>query len=115
MVVIRHPLALLRPVLRRLAAAAWPRADAPAARPSQGHRLPQSQAWLWAQWGTTRALRQVREIPAPTDGRRRQTGQLAVEFWSADWSPWRALAALRHAWPALRFTLRPDYADPGDG
>jgi hypothetical protein len=80
-----------------------------------GPEDPQSQAWLWAHWGTTRALRHAREIPAPTDGRRRQTGQLAVEFWSADWSPWRALAALRHAWSALTFTLRPDYADPGDG
>ena len=79
-----------------------------------GPEDPRSQAWLWTHWGTTRALRQVRELPGQADGRRRQTGQLAVEFWSADWSPWPALVALRRAWPALRFVLRPDYAEPVD-
>ena len=29
---------------------------------------PVSQAWLWAHWGTTRALRRVRELPASLDG-----------------------------------------------
>ena len=80
-----------------------------------GPEDPRSRAWLWTQWGTTRALRQVRELPGQADGRRRQTGQLAVEFWSADWSPWPALVVLRRAWPGLSFTLRPDYAEPGDG
>ena len=40
-----------------------------------GPEDPRSQAWLWTHWGTTRALRQVRELPGQTDGRRRQTGQ----------------------------------------
>ena len=76
---------------------------------------PASQAWLWAHWGTTRALRRVRALPASLDGRRRQAGQLRVELWSADWSPWQALIRLRRAWPDLRFGLRPDYGDDGDG
>lgn len=87
----------------------------PAAILRLGPDDPQSRAWLWAHWGTTRALRHVREIPGQADGRRRQTGQMAVEFWSADWSPWRALAALRRAWPGLTLTLRPDYGDTADG
>jgi hypothetical protein len=80
-----------------------------------GPEDPAAQAWLWAHWGTTRALRQVREVPAPRDGRRRKMDQMAVEFWSADWSPWQALRRLRRAWPDLTLALRPDYAGPGDG
>ena len=80
-----------------------------------GPEDPRSQAWLWTQWGTTRALRQVRELPGQADGRRRQTSQVVIEFWSADWSPWPALVALRQAWPGLSFALRPDYRDAGDG
>ena len=75
---------------------------------------PASQAWLWAHWGATRALRRVRELPSELDGRRRQAGQLRVELWSADWSPWQALLRLRRAWPDLRFGLRPEYGDDGD-
>ena len=74
---------------------------------------PASRAWLWSHWGTTRPLRQVRELPAAGDRRRRRTGQMRVEFWSADWSPWRALGRLRQAWPDLRLDLRPDYAADG--
>ena len=32
-----------------------------------------------------------------------------VTFWSADWTPWRALAQLAARWPTLRFALRPSY------
>jgi hypothetical protein len=39
-------------------------------------------------------------------------GQFRVGFWSADWSPWQALARLRRAWPDLSLDLQPDYA-PG--
>ena len=76
---------------------------------------PAARAWLWAHWGTTRGLRQVREIAAQADRRNRRTGQLAVEFWAADWSPWQALRSLRRAWPELTLALRPDYAVPADG
>lgn len=76
---------------------------------------PGSHAWLWAHWGTTRALRHVRALPTEFDGRRRQMGQLRVEFWSADWSPWQALRQLRRIWPGLTLGLQPDYqqAEPG--
>ncbi|MBC9176844.1 hypothetical protein [Pseudoroseomonas ludipueritiae] len=70
-----------------------------------------ARAWLWSHWGTTRALRRVRALPGMTDGRSTRTDRLGVEFWSADWSPWRALARLRRQWPTLIFDLRPQYAD----
>ncbi|MHB0723306.1 transposase, partial [Roseomonas mucosa] len=76
---------------------------------------PQARAWLWAHWGTTRALRHVREVPAQRDERQRKRDALAVEFWSADWSPWQALRRLRRSWPELTLELRPDYAGPEDG
>jgi hypothetical protein len=76
---------------------------------------PEAQAWLWARWGTTRALRHVREMPVKRDARRRKTDRVEVEFWSADWSPWQALRRLRRAWPDLTLELRPDYAGPADG
>jgi hypothetical protein len=70
-----------------------------------------ARAWLWSHWGTTRALRRVRALPGMADGRSTRTDRLGIEFWSADWSPWRALARLRKDWPALIFDLRPQYAD----
>jgi hypothetical protein len=36
----------------------------------------------------------------------------AVAFWSADWTPWRALAAITTRWPLLRFEMRPIYTLP---
>ncbi|MHB0728265.1 hypothetical protein ACX4MZ_12920 [Roseomonas mucosa] len=74
---------------------------------------PDSRAWLWAHWGTTRLLRRVRELEPTLDGRKRRMAELRVEFWSADWSPWQALRRLRRDWPALSFGLQPDYADGG--
>jgi hypothetical protein len=72
-------------------------------------------AWLWTHWGTTAALRHVSVVdtafaddPAPVAG----AAVFRISFWSADWSPWRALAALAAGWPALRFALRPRYAVP---
>ena len=64
---------------------------------------PAVQAWLWAHWGTTRALRH---------GRSPKTDRMEVEFWSADWSPWQALRRLRRDWPVLTLELRPDYPEP---
>jgi len=78
-----------------------------------GPSHPDALAWLWAHWGTTQALRHV---AAPV---RRQAAQgcilaygearLHLSFWSADWTPWRALAQLRARWPLLRFEARPSY------
>jgi len=73
---------------------------------------PVSLAWLWEHWGTTWVLRHVRELPT-RPGRRRGLARFRVEFYSADWTPWRALTAMRARWPSLRFEVWPDYAsDP---
>jgi hypothetical protein len=34
---------------------------------------------------------------------------LWVGFWSADWTPWPAILALRARWPALSIAVRPLY------
>ncbi|MFN3461022.1 MAG: transposase, partial [Oceanibaculum sp.] len=74
----------------------------------------ESRAWLWAQWGTTEALRGVVELPI--GGRagacRRDPALFWAGFWSADWTPWPALLALRARWPGLHFDLRPLYDGP---
>ena len=62
---------------------------------------PEALAWLWEHWGTTQPLRQV-TVQADQVG-------LRFGFWSADWTPWRALAAIGRCWPALRFDVRPTY------
>jgi hypothetical protein len=76
----------------------------------------ESQHWLWQHWGTTRELRHVAAEAAASQDPRRQpnaneTG-FRVTFWSADWSPWRALAAIGRRFPALRFELHPSYDAP---
>jgi hypothetical protein len=76
----------------------------------QGPDDPGSVAWLRANWGVIQALRQVRLRDDPPDRRRRHAARLRYEFWSADWTPWAALLALRARWP-LVFDLRPDYGD----
>lgn len=77
---------------------------------------PAALAWLWQHWGTTRALRHVAADAAPRPDRpgRPAAGEavLRLSFWSADWSPWRALAAIAARWPALRFDLCPFYDPP---
>lgn len=74
---------------------------------------PDALAWLWAHWGTTQALRHVMEDRFVTLGRhkvrRRDPGVLHLSFWSADWTPWRALAQVAARWPTLRFDVRPTY------
>ena len=69
--------------------------------------------WLWQHWGTTQALRHVTPDTAPT---RTPVPKLAagedrlqLSFWSADWTPWRALERIRADWPTLRFDLQPHY------
>ena len=72
---------------------------------------PNTLAWLWAHWGTTAPLRHVAVEPAP--GLRTPvptgTATVRISFWSADWTPWRALTAVRARWPALHFNVRPTY------
>jgi hypothetical protein len=69
--------------------------------------------WLWARWGTSQPLRQVAVDGAATSDERRRPGAgqgaLHLVFWSADWTPWAALAAIAARWPALRFDVRPTY------
>ena len=77
---------------------------------------PDALAWLWQHWGTTEALRHVAEDPdAARDPRHAAVGEAVfrVDFWSADWTPWRALLSLREAWPALRFDLHLNYDTAG--
>ncbi len=78
-----------------------------------GH--PEARRWLWANWGTTWPLRHIAELPVPKAGQRsvRAPGRLRLGFWSADWTPWPAIARLRRDWPALRFEVRPCYDDAG--
>jgi len=85
----------------------------PAAVLRLGPDHPDALGWLWAYWGTTQALRHVSEQAA--DGEPPPApGEVAwqLTFWSADWTPWRALAALAVRWPALRFDPLPSYAVP---
>lgn len=74
---------------------------------------PQSLAWLWEHWGTTEVLRHVTdESGDPAAGkspREAAPESWQLSFWSADWTPWRALHRLGLAWPALRFACRPSY------
>ena len=67
-----------------------------------------SLAWLWENWGTTMALRHVELRPAPGRARPGQA-RVAMTFFSADWTPWRAVETMRAAWPALRIEARPSY------
>jgi hypothetical protein len=74
---------------------------------------PAALAWLWTHWGTTQALRHVTSVclafpddpAAPAPG----GAVFRVSFWSADWTPWRAVAQLAARWPTLRFAVRPRY------
>jgi hypothetical protein len=64
--------------------------------------------WLWQNWGTTWMLRRVQEIPPGPAAILLPEGHdaLCVEFWSADWTPWHALTAVRARWPALGLHLK---------
>ena len=77
---------------------------------------PDAVRWLWEHWGTTEMLRGVQEDRYATLGRhpvpRQNPGALHLSFWSADWTPWRALATIAAVWPALRFDTQPNYDGP---
>ncbi|MDO9712713.1 hypothetical protein [Paracraurococcus lichenis] len=79
-----------------------------------GPEAPESRVWLWATWGTTQALRGVVDLPVPGRGRPRppDPGLFWLGFWAADWTPWRAILALRTRWPGLSIEIRPLYDDP---
>jgi hypothetical protein len=70
-----------------------------------------SLAWLQTNWGTTRPLRHVLRLTGKPVTAKRKTARLRLEFWAADWTPWAAFSAIRRAWPALGFDIRPDYDD----
>ena len=71
---------------------------------------PVALAWLWRHWGTAQPLRHVEVFSDPV--RRPDGSAVRYTFWSADWTPWPAFAALAQRWPALRFELRPTYGLP---
>jgi hypothetical protein len=79
---------------------------------------PEALDWLWTHWGTTQTLRHVveDEATAAVMAGREPTAPgeaiWALTFWSADWTPWRALAQIAARWPALRFDIRPTYDMP---
>jgi hypothetical protein len=61
-------------------------------------------------------LRHVTTNLVAGQDRRRQAaaggGEIHLRFWSADWSPWRALAQTAARWPVLHFDLHPIYDMP---
>ncbi len=75
---------------------------------------PHALAWLWSNWGTTAGLRHVALEPSLPPRASLPAGDVAfrLSFWSADWTPWRALAAVAARWPALRLDVRPTYGAP---
>jgi len=74
---------------------------------------PVALAWLWQHWGTTETLRHVaperpgKAVPEPHPAGQ---GALRLTFWSADWTPWRALQQVRINWPTLQIDVQPEYA-----
>ena len=72
---------------------------------------PQALAWLTVNWGTTQALRHVAVEADPARRQPEPSGAavFTVDFWSADWTPWQAMASLRQRWPALGVTVTPHY------
>ena len=79
----------------------------------RGMDAPESRLWLWTQWGTLQPLRHVRVLEHVADARLKRVARVAWEFWSADWTPWRAITRLRQDWPGLMFDVRPHYDDGG--
>ncbi|HVC61581.1 MAG TPA: hypothetical protein VND19_14610 [Acetobacteraceae bacterium] len=65
-------------------------------------------AWLWENWGTTWMLRDVAVAPVGRAGVPVPPGHdvISYRFWSADWTPWRALATVRTRWPALALHVK---------
>jgi hypothetical protein len=75
---------------------------------------PDALLWLWENWGTTHPLRHVSIDATPDRWQGRPPVPEAetrwrLQFWSADWTPWRALQTIKTAWPSLHFDLQPSY------
>ena len=82
----------------------------PGAVLQRGEHDPAARRWLWAHWGTTQPLRQVRVLDGQGDKRLRRSARVTYAFLSADWTPWQAIRRLRRNWPELVFDVRPDYS-----
>jgi hypothetical protein len=70
-----------------------------------------TRAWLRTHWGVLQALRKVQLIAAGCKKLRGKNEQLTIAFWSADWTPWPAIAEVRGRFPGLIFIVTPDYGD----
>lgn len=71
---------------------------------------PAARAWLLAHWGTADALRHVAVEPSRLRASSPAgTAVARFTFWSADWTPWQALATAASRWPSLAFDIRPTY------
>ncbi len=81
----------------------------PAAILALGPDEPEALAWLWEHWGTTEALRHVAVEATREQDTAAVSAAFQVSFWSADWTPWRALEQVGSRWPVLRFDVRPRY------
>jgi len=97
-------LGLCRPTVRMVPLDLHALVPVPAEILALGPADPRALAWLWTHWGTTQALRPAGPVAAP-DAPTRWT----LSVWTADWTPWRALARIRTDWPALSLTIRPVY------
>ena len=69
---------------------------------------PDALRWLWKYWGTTDTLRRVALAPERDETAPAET-VWRIGFWSADWTPWRALTAVRARFAGLRFDVQPYY------
>lgn len=76
-----------------------------------GEDAPPSRQWLWANWGTTLPLRQIRVLDENGDRRLRRSARIVYEFLSADWTPWQAILRLRRDWPKLVLAFDPRYGE----
>lgn len=73
---------------------------------SLGPSDPDAVSWLWENWGTTWALRGVEEVSHIQETEAQsEKGELRYRFWSADWTPWRALASIKSRWPEIMFQI----------
>lgn len=63
-----------------------------------------ARAWLWEHWGTTWNPRHVRLLPTPD-----RRSSFRCGFWTADWTPWPVLRAIRQRYPGLSLDLRMTY------
>lgn len=80
----------------------------------RGPNDPRVLDWLWVHWGTTWPLRRASAEPlSPADRKMLPAGHdgICYRFWSADWTPWRALDAIRKGWPDLALMVVVHYGE----